>query len=191
MKKLKAHLRFFMRDESGFTLAELMVTMMLMIISMFALYSVFDMSLRVFSFGNDKVEAVQNARIGLSKMEREIRAAYPYDKPVNDTRLSVWNPDQIAFGNDVDPINRLVDPGEEISYYLSGNELMRSEGGNESPVVAPVPAGGLNFEYFKEDGVTAATSESEIEIVNIALTIEVNDRTQTLDTDVALRNEGG
>ncbi len=50
-----------------------------MIVVLSALYSVFDMSLRVFSFGNDKVEAVESARVGMEKMEREIRAAYPVD----------------------------------------------------------------------------------------------------------------
>lgn len=165
--------------------------MLLMITVMFALYSIFDMSLRVFSFGNDKVEAVESARIGMSKMEREIRAAYPYDKPDNNMRLSTWDQEQITFGNDVETTNRRIDPEEEISYYLNDNKLMRSKGGAASSVVAPVPAGGLEFEYFEEDGATEATSESEIEIVHITLTIEVDGRTQTLNTDIALRNEGG
>jgi prepilin-type N-terminal cleavage/methylation domain-containing protein len=60
-----------LREESGFTLAEVMVTIMLMLTVMFALYNIFDMGLRVFSFGNSKVEAVENARLGLGKMERE------------------------------------------------------------------------------------------------------------------------
>ena len=45
--------------------------MMMVVFS--AIYSVFDMSLRVFSFGNNKVEAVESARVGMEKMEREIR----------------------------------------------------------------------------------------------------------------------
>ena len=48
----------FLREEGGFTLPELMVTMVMMLTVLFALYSIFDMSLRVFSFGSDKVEAV-------------------------------------------------------------------------------------------------------------------------------------
>ena len=46
------------KEESGFTLPEVLVAMVMMLTVMFALYSIFDMSLRVFSFGNDKVEAV-------------------------------------------------------------------------------------------------------------------------------------
>ena len=37
---------------------------MIMIVVFFALYSIFDMSLRVFSFGNNKVEAMESARVG-------------------------------------------------------------------------------------------------------------------------------
>lgn len=65
-----------LKEQGGFTLAETLVTTMIMIVVLFALYGIFDMSLRIYDFGNDKVEATQNARLGLEKMEREIRAAY-------------------------------------------------------------------------------------------------------------------
>ena len=74
----------FLKDERGFTLTEMMVTIMIMMVVFFALYSIFDMSLRVFSFGNNKVEAVESARVGMEKMEREIRAAYPVDASRSD-----------------------------------------------------------------------------------------------------------
>ncbi len=127
------------RDERGFTLVEMMVTIMVMIVVFFALHSIFDMSIRVFSFGNDKIEAVQNARLGLEKMEREIRAAYPVDRIANrnhvffapgspDPALSIpARPGQqsITFGNELpteggippNP-NRKIDPAEEITYEL-------------------------------------------------------------------------
>ena len=66
-----------MKEERGFTLPEMMVTIMIMMVVFFALYSIFDMSVRIFMFGNNKVEAVESARLGLERMEREIRAAYP------------------------------------------------------------------------------------------------------------------
>ena len=67
------------------------VTMMVMIIVMFGLYSIFDMSLRVYGVGNDKVEATQNARMGLDKISRELRAAYPASKAGEKTQL-FWAP---------------------------------------------------------------------------------------------------
>ncbi len=76
-------------EEGGFTLAEMMVTIMVMIAVFFALHNVFDMSIRVFSFGNDKVEAVENARIGMERMKRELRVAYPVNKVYDPANPSV------------------------------------------------------------------------------------------------------
>ena len=110
-----------LRDASGFTLPEMMVTIMVMIVVLFALYNIFDMSLRVFSFGNNKVEAVENARLGLERIEREVRAAYPYDKGASspDTHLfaTPLSDRRITFGNDSASGNRTIDPAtEEITY---------------------------------------------------------------------------
>ncbi len=69
-----------LRDERGFTLAEMTVTMMVMIIVMFGLYSIFDMSMRVYGVGNDKVEATQNARMGLDKISREATRRLPREQ---------------------------------------------------------------------------------------------------------------
>lgn len=195
---MRGHL---LRDESGFTLVEVLVAMMMMILVMFALYSIFDMSLRVFSFGNDKTEATQNARLGLERMEREIRAAYPYNKPGGQDHL-FWDPaypataaipppDRITFGNDLNG-NRVVDPGEVITYRQGADPttLIRQKGGGSEPVVEYVD--GLTFEYLDRQGVQV-TSEENVYMVRIRLDVGVDrglggPTTQTLNTDVALRN---
>jgi prepilin-type N-terminal cleavage/methylation domain-containing protein len=191
-----------LRDESGFTLPELLVTMMLLTMVLFALYSIFDMSMRVFSFGNDKTEAVENARLGLEKMAREIKAAYPYDKAAGNTTVLITRTEsQITFGNDLNS-NREVDPGEVITYSLNGSTLQRTVGtGTAQPVVEYVKSddpntvaydGGLKFQYLNRFDAPAS-SESETAIVRINLAVRVDrgvggPATQTLTTDVALRN---
>jgi prepilin-type N-terminal cleavage/methylation domain-containing protein len=129
-------------QEDGFTLIEMMVTIAVMIVVMFALYSVFDMTVRVFMFANDKVEAVENARLGLERMEREIRAAYPYDKPSGDEQLfDGVGTTRITFGNDRGIGDRYIDQAtEEIAYGLSATgppyTLQRAVGsGTPQPVV--------------------------------------------------------
>lgn len=185
-----------LKDESGFSLPELLVTMLMMLTVMFALYSIFDMSLRVFSFGNDKTEAVENARIGMERMEREIRAAYPYDKADEDNgdgEQLLEEPlesDEITFGNDTNGDRSITDadPDEEITYSLSSDlpsALLR----NGAPVVEYVDD--ISFEYLQSDGTTTASSEEDADIVRVELGIEIPGdppRTQTLETDVALRN---
>jgi prepilin-type N-terminal cleavage/methylation domain-containing protein len=196
---------YLRRDERGFTLPEALVTMMIMLTVMFALYSIFDMSLRVFSFGNDKTEAVENARLGLEKMERELRAAYPYDKAgmggtVNEKVIAggiATNPsNSIIFGNDLDGDRQIASDTatEEITYTLSGDTLQR----NSQPVVGYVKPGGLTFEYLDKNGCRLgdagcpSLSEPNIYMVRIKLEVEVKRGsqagTQTLTTDVALRN---
>jgi hypothetical protein len=184
----------FLREEGGFTLPELLVTVVMMLTVLFALYSIFDMSIRVFSFGSDKVEAVENARLGLEKVERELRAAYPYDKERGNMALFPSygpNPSRtISFGNDLNG-NRLVDlPAEQITYALSLSGPRRALLRNGQPTAEFVAPGGLTFEYLDEFGDPAA-GEADVSLVRIELRVDVNGRAQSLATEVALRNRGG
>jgi prepilin-type N-terminal cleavage/methylation domain-containing protein len=207
-----------LRHEGGFTLPEVLVAMTLMVVVLFALYAIFDMSIRVFGFGNNKVEAVENARLGLEKMEREIRAAYPYDKPAGQDHL-LWSsgypaagaippPDRISFGNDLDGNRKVECPPppapsstcESITYdvYRPGGSATdalgraKSSGGVRQPVagyVEDIDGDGqaLTFGYLDRFG-DPATGEAEVAMVRIELEVGVNGRTQTLSTQVALRN---
>jgi hypothetical protein len=193
-----------LREEAGFTLPEMLVTITIMITVFFALYSIFDMSVRVFSFGNDKVEAVENARLGLEKMSREIRAAYPYNKGAltPDPHLFDNMEDtSITFGNDLGAGNRVIDEAtEEITYSLGASgppyTLQRTVGtGTAQPVVEYVGnfddgTPGLKFEYLKRSGtnLVPTSTESEVQVVRITVVIDKNGRRQELTTDVYLRS---
>lgn len=200
-----------LKEEGGFTLSEMMVTMLVMIIVMFALYSIFDMSLRVYGVGNDKVEATQNARMGLDKIARELRVAYPASKAGGKPHL-FWSPGicstaamptetQVTFGNDSNG-NRVIcnaatgalDAGEEITYSVSGSTLLR----NSQPVVEflqDVDGDGkaLTLKYLEARG-NVTSSEGAIARVRIKLEVAVRrgihekPMKQILETDVALRN---
>ena len=182
------------REELGFSLPEMLVTMMIMTVVLFALYNIFDMSMRIYSLGNDKVEAIENARLGLERMEREIRAAYPVNKAGGDNRVitsAITNPSaQITFGNDLNGNRTANDTGEQITYSLSGSSLLR----NDQPMIEFVKANGLTLRYLDKTGAET-TMESAVARVKISLEIEIDrgsfgKRTQTLTTDVALRNRG-
>lgn len=209
--------KMFLRDERGFSLPELLVVVVMLVVVLSGLYSIFDMSVKVFSFGNNKTEAVENARIGLGKMEREIRAAYPQDKaanPSNGTLFTNWTANSISFGNDLDG-NRRVQcvssgspPCETISYSVyqpvgtSSYALGRVSalGGDRQPVAEFVDytsaaAPGLKLRYFQKDTTTEVFpggDEKSVAMVKIELRVKVQrgtrPGTQTLTTDVALRN---
>jgi len=203
--------RRLVTDESGFTLSEMLVTTTIMIAVFFALYSIFDMSVRVFSFGNDKVEAAENARLGLEKVSREIRAAYPYNKGAltPDARLFAnMATTSITFGNDrVTPYRVITTSSEEITYSVTDDAstaactaapctLRRAVGtGTAQPVVEYVGmfgdgTPGLKFEYLKRSGTNLVTTstESEVQVVRITMLIDKSGRKQELTTDVYLRS---
>jgi prepilin-type N-terminal cleavage/methylation domain-containing protein len=193
----------FLREERGFTLTEMLVTIVIFIITLFALYSIFDMSIKVFMFGNNKAEAIENARLGLERMEREIRQAYAFDRGAvpPDTHLFEDNPlhpTRIEFGNDLDG-DRVIDTEclappncEIIRYSLVGETLMRTNPGDpQQPVIEHVDD--LAFTYFKANGVTQTTNEPDVALVRIDLGIIVDPGTnsearQVLTTEVDLRN---
>jgi type II secretory pathway component PulJ len=197
----------FLREERGFTLTEMMITIMIWIIVLFALYSLFDISIRVFSFGNHKVEAMESARLGLEKMEREIRQAYPYDT-INDQNHLFWNPgspttaafpasNSITFGNDLNG-NHKIDVGtEQITYSLNGITLERNgQSAVESVQDVDEPPDGtaLTFVYLDANGNTVTSgNEADIAMVRITLEVVVAPDTkyaanQKLTTEVELRN---
>lgn len=190
------------KQEHGFTLPEMLITMLLMIVVLFALYSIFDMSLKVFGFGNAKVEAADNARQGVAKMEREIRAAYPLDKTNgNITLFTDRGSKKITFGNDLNGNRRIVDTfgsvdaNERITYELSGSSPPYTLLRNSEPVVEYVED--VNFTYLTRQD-SAPADEATIEKVRMELKILVpsgalgaqNAVRQNLTTDVALRNRG-
>src|SRR5215211_2244797 len=188
--------RYLWKEETGFTLVEVLVSAMMMFGVLFALYAIFDVSVRAFGYGGDRLEAVGNARLALGKMEREIRAAYPYDLTSNPPRPAVPTPTRITFGNETGG-DRSIDGSEVIGYYLSGHDLKRSKGGSAQTLVDSVPTDGLRFTPCKSADdcppALAITDEAEITLLRIELAVEVRRRgqdptRQTLATDVYLRN---
>lgn len=191
--------------EAGFTLPEALVAMVMTAAVLLALYAVFDAGVRVFGAGRDGTEAVQAARLGLTRMEREIRAAYPRDKAAGDaTLLTDLGEDRLAFYNDlngnrrtVDPATGLADPGEGISYapgaggapLRNGRLLVGSAGDVDGDGRA------LTFEYLDANGdPVPGGDEEDVALVRVELEILVDGTMggepveRVLRTGVALRN---
>jgi prepilin-type N-terminal cleavage/methylation domain-containing protein len=197
--------------QAGFTLVEVLVAAAMMFAVLFALYAVFDVSVRAFGYGGDRVEAVANARLTMDRMTREIRAAYPYDQttdpprkylflnPLDPTQPAVPSATRIVFGNETTG-DRKIGASEVIGYYSSGQDLKRSKGGSTQTLLDTVATNGLRLTPCRtaEDcpPAVAVTDEAEIRLLRIELTIEVHSRggdpaRQRLATDVYLRNRGG
>lgn len=177
--------RCFPSEESGFTLSEVLVAMTMMVTVLFALYAIFDASVRIFRYGNDELEALESARLGLERMEREIRAAYPHD---SGTLIDTGGRYEISFRNRPES-----GPPRTITYSLSGGTssyLLRNGQRMAGPLDGPE---GVRFAYCATpaDCSSPMTDEPRTYLVRITLSARVPgemDATRTLATDVLLRN---
>lgn len=173
------------REESGFTLPEVLVAMTMMLTVLFALYAIFDTSVRIFRYGSDELEAAANTRLGLQKMEREIRASYPHDGGI---LLDAGGTDEITFQNRPES-----GPPRTITYDLSGgsSSYLRRNGQRMAGPLAG--ADGVRFAYCTTPTSCSSpmTAEAGVHLVRITLNARVpgaTDATRTLTTDVLLRN---
>ena len=137
----------FLKDERGFTLSEMLVTIMIMTVVLAGLSSMFHMSIRVFSYGNNKVEAVESARVGLEKMEREIRQAHTIDTATGQM-FYTWSPTQIRFGIDLD--------GDGTIECLNGDTPPQCEKFGYQVYENPVGSG--NFILGRDNSSDSATN---------------------------------
>jgi hypothetical protein len=170
-----------------------------------ALYAVFDASIRVFGAARGNAEAVQAGRLGLVRMEREVRAAYPQGRAGGDARLLTnFGEDRLDFGNDlngnlrtVDPTTGLAEPGEGISYSLDARGAPLRNGRLLVESAGDVDGGGktLTFEYFDAYGDLVVTGdEADVYLVRIELEVSADTASggepveRVLRTAIALRN---
>ncbi|MBA3636698.1 MAG: hypothetical protein H0W57_09810 [Rubrobacteraceae bacterium] len=202
-----------LRDESGFTLAEVSVTITIMIIVLFALHSMFEMSLKVYSYGHNKVEATEVSRVALEKMEREIRQASAYNQPSDMHLFDQRTANEIRFGNDLNGSGAIECPNssgrcEKFGYRLNNGTLGRdstSTGatntlGNLRPVAENVQS--LTFTYYNKSGAVVApggteatdpTATTYVDRVQVSLVVSVDQGigkpgTQTITSIIDLRN---
>ena len=191
--------------EAGYTLPEALVAMVLTAAVLLALYAIFDAGVRVFGAGRDRTEAVQAARLGLTRIEREIRAAYPRDKAAGDeTLLAGYGEERLLFYNDLNGHRRTVDratglaePGEGISYTLGAAGAPLRNGRLLIDTAADVDGDGraLTFAYLDANGNPVVTGdESDVALVRVELEVSAGAGAaeepvqHVLRTTVALRN---
>ena len=108
-------------------MVEMMITVLVMVPVLMLLYSIFDMSVRASMVGNNKTEAVESARLGLEKMEREIRAAYPVDASDPAKMFLFFNANSVS-----PPAAAAMPTASQITF---GNELVGAVGTDKAPKI--------------------------------------------------------
>lgn len=184
--------------QEGFSLLEVLISLSVFTIVLFAVYTTFTASHRTFARGEDKIEVQQTIRVAMGMAASEIRTA-GYD-PSNvitllpTTAIQAANANTLTFIADVDG-NNVTD---RVTYRLQGTQLIRDfDSWNGATFPAPVSeqlADGvtaLTFAYFDSSNNPTATL-ANIRRITIGLTVQETgvggQQSLPLTMDVRLRN---
>jgi prepilin-type N-terminal cleavage/methylation domain-containing protein len=188
-------------DQQGFSLLEVLISLSVFTIVIFAVYTTFTASHRTFVRGEDKIELQQTSRVAMGMAASEIRTAGydPSNPPVipglaSPTAIQVANANTLTFIADVDG-NSVTD---QVTYRLQGTQLIRDLASwNGATFPAPAPeqlADGvttLTFAYFDSSNNPTATL-ANIRRITIGLTVQGTgvggQQSLPLTMDVRLRN---
>ena len=158
------------RCQAGYTLVELMVAVALTGIVTMSIYKSYISVSTGYDVQDQVVEVQQNARVAMGRMVREIRMA-GCDPSLSDfpTFLTL-NSAEIGFSMDIVGDGDVNDVGENITYKLLNNELLRTDaaGGGARSIIKNVEA--LNFIYYDENS-NITVVPADVRIVQVALVV--------------------
>lgn len=106
------------KGSEGFTLVELLITMVLSVIIVVAIYSAFKIQQRSYVAQDAVTEMQQNIRAALLSMSSDIRMASFDPTGTAGAGFIDAQANAVAFTADLDESGDLVGPGEHIGYYL-------------------------------------------------------------------------
>jgi type IV pilus assembly protein PilW len=170
----------------GFTIVELLISMMVGLLILFAVYETFTVHNRQFKTQELSVEMLQNARVGLDFIVRELRmAGYNPADTLNlctGTNTAANSPcvgitsiaaNSISFTADLNGNGNLTaddtNPDENITYDINNSVMRRTSNGTLQPVVMNISA--LSFTYY--DGSNQTTTDlALIRKIRISITAQ-------------------
>ena len=189
------------RNQSGFTLLEMLVSSAIFAIVLFAIYTMHITSQDTSTRGVNKIEVQQNARVAKERMTREIRMA-GYDP---SSAISVQGSPtavQVATATTLTFIADVTGDGvsEQVTYQLQGTQLIRESASWVGAAWTPTPPASseladsvitLSFTYYDaNDNVTATLAAIQRITIGITTQEATGGMQQTfpLTLDVRLRN---
>ncbi len=176
----------------GFTLVETVIAMAIGIVLLGSLYGILSFQNRSFHLQEENADMVHNARSAMDLLFREIRMAGYHFNPLLTAAAGIIAADAqtIVFTQDLNGDGDTADDGESITFALQTEggiqKLMRTSGGNSSPVAVYVDA--LAFRYWDAAGNELASpvaSPDQIRKIKITLT------TRSVHPDPGYPQNGG
>jgi type IV pilus assembly protein PilW len=192
-----------LRDAAGFTMLELLISMVISLLLGTAGFALFRSQLRSLTDQSASLDAIEGTRAALDLMAHDIRmaGAIPTGSCTScGAGLSNASANGLTVAWDAN-MNGTLDAGESItySYDSSSQTVVRTvSGATSQALIKNVPSGGLSFQYLQFDGTTAAMSGGQVTnpagVVTVKITVQVQAArattvtTTTLQAKVGLRN---
>jgi type IV pilus assembly protein PilW len=206
-------------SDQGFTLQELLVTMVIALIVLTAIYKTFRSQQDSFMMQEQIAAAQQNLRAGMFLIESEIRMAgcnptgkitpapgflvaesakVQFTKDVTGGESDGVDNDSGADGDNAFEVNfgdgDINDANEDITYELSGGDLMRTAGGVASLMAENIDA--LDFVYLDGDSTVisspvTASNLSDIRSIEITMVARTSGATRGYVNNTVYQNQRG
>ncbi len=198
MKNTARKMRDFVASEKGFTLVEMIVTVIVLGIVLVVVNQVFFSTTRL--YGNTSVRANQqmSARAGLSVMANELRTAGcdPSFPPAGIQGVLSAQSDTVHVQSDLsgDGAIQMAEPSEDVMYYFDANQqaVMRDPGTGPQIMIPNVSA--CVFTYFdgNDNALIAplnAANRGRVRSIGINITTQTQRGGQmNTTTRISLRN---
>ena len=180
----------FAREESGFSLAELLVATAVAGLVMAALLGLVQAGVGGYRWGSARIEAQQSARIALERMARELREAGYDPTGAGLAAVVTAEPTRVVFQRDLDGDGVLDPTREQVAYLLRPGEsvLRRDAGGGAQPIINGVQR--LLLVYFDAAGRTT-TDPAAVAAVQIQIEVGLGASAVAMQTRATLRNVVG
>jgi len=183
-----------LRNASGFTLIEILVTLAISGVVMAGIYQVYNSHQRTYVTQLQVVEMQQNLRAALYYLARDVRMA-GFDFTDSDNfGIITASSDSIRFSKDTSQDGTL-DNDEDITYslydaYSDGDDDLGRKvvTGNNQPVAENIDV--LNFVYFDASGSTPVADVDDIRSVQITIVARSAMDLNYTDTTVYRNDQG-
>jgi len=156
------------KTSGGFTIAELLVVLMILGLLLSAMAVAFNASVINFNTNRDMYEAMNSARQALLRITNDLRAAIVnYSEPSNQCSMVTADGRDITYQYDSDRkrLNLIVNSGTEAGTYRLSNNVTS-----------------MSFER-----TTCIDDPTAVRNVRIVMTVTVGDASQTLATAAVVR----
>jgi prepilin-type N-terminal cleavage/methylation domain-containing protein len=176
----------------GFSLAELLVSLAVVGLTLSGAFAILHGALHAYSWGAARVEAQQSARVALERIARELREAGYDPTGAGIAPIAVAASDRVTLQSDLNR-NGIVDAtSERVTFLVRAGErvLRRDAGAGAQPIAENVRR--FHLTYFEGSG--AQTTDAS-RVASVRVDIEVGGSadgpTVIMQTDVAIRNRRG